>query len=250
MRTLLLALYPRAWRRRYGAEIAELLAQEPLNMRLVIDLVRGALDARLHPELAGPILAAAGGGTMQVPSRGPRIGLFTLVVVFLVFLVFGGLYAYRAQTPAVPQMALTQVISEIQAGNVQSIVVEDNNATVTLNDGAKQVAHVGGQQGQDLLTQAVMARNRTNATHVRLEYSTGSSNPLAPILLPLSGLLLTLLPIALLALLVLLLARRLMRGSGAQRASRYEWLARIADLRDRGVLTEEEFQREKARLLE
>jgi hypothetical protein len=29
----------------------------------------------------------------------------------------------------------------------------------------------------------------------------------------------------------------------------YERLARIADLRDRGVLTEEEFQREKRRLL-
>ncbi len=253
MRNFLLSLYPRVWRQRYGEEIADLLAQEPLSVRLVIDLIRGALDARLHPQLAGPILAAAGGGTVQVPSRGPRIGLFVLVVVFLLLLVFGGLYAYRSQTPAVPQVPVTQVLSEIQAGHVQSIVVEDYIATVTLDDGTKQVSALGGQSQKDMLDQAVALHDKTSGQQggIRYEIRSGGADSFAPILLPLSSLLLTLLPIALLALLVLLLARRLMLGSGAaQRASRYEWLARIADLRDRGILTEEEFQREKGRLLE
>ena len=45
----LLALYPRAWRARYGEEMAALLADRPPTGPDAIDLVRGALDAHLHP---------------------------------------------------------------------------------------------------------------------------------------------------------------------------------------------------------
>ena len=49
-RHLLLRLYPRAWRERYGEELsAQLEAQRPLRIGVVVDLVRGALDAHLHP---------------------------------------------------------------------------------------------------------------------------------------------------------------------------------------------------------
>jgi uncharacterized membrane protein len=60
------------------------------------------------------------------------------------------------------------------------------------------------------------------------------------------SILLALLPILLLAALVLLAAYALSRS---RRGDAYEQLARIADLRDRGVLSEDEFQREKRRLL-
>ena len=45
----LLWFYPRQWRRRYGAEIEALLSQTRLGPREVVDLLRGALDAHLHP---------------------------------------------------------------------------------------------------------------------------------------------------------------------------------------------------------
>jgi len=49
-RQVLLRLYPRAWRERYGEELAaQLQAQRPLRIGIVADLVRGALDAHLHP---------------------------------------------------------------------------------------------------------------------------------------------------------------------------------------------------------
>ena len=49
-RHLLLRLYPRAWRERYGEELsAHLETQRPLRIGVVADLVRGALDAHLHP---------------------------------------------------------------------------------------------------------------------------------------------------------------------------------------------------------
>jgi protein-S-isoprenylcysteine O-methyltransferase Ste14 len=44
----LLRLYPRAWRDRYGEELAALLEDRPAGPFDVIDLVLGALDAHLH----------------------------------------------------------------------------------------------------------------------------------------------------------------------------------------------------------
>jgi hypothetical protein len=38
-------LYPRAWRQRYGPEFNALLEQQPLTLRSVLDVARGALDA-------------------------------------------------------------------------------------------------------------------------------------------------------------------------------------------------------------
>jgi hypothetical protein len=49
-RHLLLRLYPREWRERYGEELsAQLEAERPLRIGIVADLVRWALDAHLHP---------------------------------------------------------------------------------------------------------------------------------------------------------------------------------------------------------
>jgi hypothetical protein len=53
----LLSLYPRAWRDRYAPELLELLAERPPTWRDRLDLARGALDARLHPQVAVPATA-------------------------------------------------------------------------------------------------------------------------------------------------------------------------------------------------
>jgi MFS family permease len=45
---LVLALYPRAWRTRYGAEMAVLLDDDPPNLGVLADLARGALIAHLR----------------------------------------------------------------------------------------------------------------------------------------------------------------------------------------------------------
>jgi hypothetical protein len=49
---LLLRLYPRAWRDRYGLELEQLVADQPISFALVVDLLAGAIDARLHPQMA------------------------------------------------------------------------------------------------------------------------------------------------------------------------------------------------------
>ena len=49
--SILLRLYPRAWRRRYGSEMQALLAKGDLSLRTVADVVAGAIDARFNPQM-------------------------------------------------------------------------------------------------------------------------------------------------------------------------------------------------------
>jgi hypothetical protein len=77
MRSLsLVGLYPRAWRDRYGDEMAALIEVRMLRRRDRVDLVRGALDAWLHPPAPSrvPAIAALVGG-----------GLWTVAAAAVVF---------------------------------------------------------------------------------------------------------------------------------------------------------------------
>ena len=60
----ILRLYPAAWRDRYRDELEDLLGQRPIRAGDLADLVRGALDARMHPQVR-PVLQVA------VPTSGP-----------------------------------------------------------------------------------------------------------------------------------------------------------------------------------
>ena len=60
----LLRLYPGAWRDRYEAEVLAVLDQLELGPRARLDLLRGALDARLHTGSRLPAVAALVSGAM------------------------------------------------------------------------------------------------------------------------------------------------------------------------------------------
>lgn len=67
--TWLIRLYPPAWQRRYGRELADLLATQPPSMRTAIDLLAGAADAWLNPQSSTAAMAhAQGDGTMIAKS--------------------------------------------------------------------------------------------------------------------------------------------------------------------------------------
>ena len=61
----LLALYPRAWRQRYGDEFLALLEAERPAARLVLDVVVGALDAWLRPQVGRAAAPASAGGARR-----------------------------------------------------------------------------------------------------------------------------------------------------------------------------------------
>ena len=44
----LISLYPAQWRARYGDEFAHVLREQPLTMRLALDVLGGAIDARVR----------------------------------------------------------------------------------------------------------------------------------------------------------------------------------------------------------
>jgi len=52
-------LYPRAWRERYGDELQAVIEAERIGLRARLDLLRGAIDAHLHPEVPSPLPVAA-----------------------------------------------------------------------------------------------------------------------------------------------------------------------------------------------
>jgi len=47
----LLRLYPAPWRARYGEEFAAVLARQRASPGMVLDVLAGAIDARLHPQI-------------------------------------------------------------------------------------------------------------------------------------------------------------------------------------------------------
>lgn len=61
--TALLWLYPRRWRLRYGDEMAAMLEAERLTPRSLTDLIAGAIDARLNPQLTAARVPAVPKGT-------------------------------------------------------------------------------------------------------------------------------------------------------------------------------------------
>jgi len=245
-RRSLLRLYPQRWRQRYEEEVGALVDDEPLSVGTVFDLLRGAFDAHAHPELGAPsLVGSTGSGQVPLapPSPGsPVAGLLRVgLVIIALFVLVGLLYAYRSQTPAVPSVSLEKVLSDIHDGRVQAVTIEGSRATVVLVDGRTEQATI--PEPDTVLARAVTVRNQTvDAAHlIRLRFS-----PTSPDFSVVPSIFLSILPLLLLAVLIFLAASAFARSRVAQR---YELLARLGDLKDRGVITEEEFQREKRRLL-
>jgi len=76
--SILLRLYPRPWRDRFEEEFVAVLSDRPPSLAARADIVRGAIDAWLQPQLAGPD---------RVPDRHgftTLAGLLVLVAALLI----------------------------------------------------------------------------------------------------------------------------------------------------------------------
>lgn len=116
----LLRLYPAQWRERYGEEFGAVLASQRASPGLVLDVLGGAIDAHLHPQIqhshSKQILGDNMGDDMMTlemlqrcaaggPKLSPRDRRIASLVMILSALVLAGLYIgltkiYRA-APAV-----------------------------------------------------------------------------------------------------------------------------------------------------
>lgn len=83
----LIRLYPAAWRARYGAEFEELLAERPPTRRDLFDIVVGAIDARVSPQLRGAPSGRDVGLTNRLAGVAAVAGGLTFSVAMLAVLL-------------------------------------------------------------------------------------------------------------------------------------------------------------------
>jgi hypothetical protein len=102
--TWLLRLYPATWRARYGEEFTELLHARPPSPRDRFDILRGAVDARLNPQLTdGPV--------SRIPTAADRLLALAGVLAGTLFTVWATII-----TVASPRWGSGDVIDENLAG--------------------------------------------------------------------------------------------------------------------------------------
>jgi hypothetical protein len=109
--SILLRLYPRPWRDRFEEEFVAVLSDRPPSLAARADIVRGAIDAWLQPQLAGPD---------RVPDRHgftTLAGLLVLVAALLIAAngpVQSDAYGeYREGSAAWPLLILATVLLSV-----------------------------------------------------------------------------------------------------------------------------------------
>lgn len=104
----LLSLYPRTWRDRYEDEFRSLIADRPPSRRERWDIVRGAIDARLHPQIPGVHRAADRFGLATLAGFGLYVAAILVAANGPVH--FDAYGSFRDGAAAVPPMMLATFI--------------------------------------------------------------------------------------------------------------------------------------------
>ena len=101
------------------------------------------------------------------------------------------LYAYRSQTPTVPDVDLTQALRDINAGQVRAVTIAGSKATLELRNGLTERTTVA--QPDTILARAITEYNAANPSQtIELRY-TSESQPVSVI----GSIILSLLPVLL-----------------------------------------------------
>ena len=114
----LVRLYPAAWRDRYEDEFVALLAARPPTLGDRFDIVRGAIDARIHPQVRrapeDPILTDQRAADLVVARRlgyaslaGAVVWIATWIVAVNGPLVVDGIRSYHDGAAAMPLYMLS-----------------------------------------------------------------------------------------------------------------------------------------------
>lgn len=114
----LLRLYPARWRERYGEEFRAVLAGQRASLGLFFDVLGGAVDAHLHPQilhsqeeqntgddtmtLAMLQLCAAGGTKLSPADRriASRVTIFSALAIAVLYIVLTRIYRGAAPVQA------------------------------------------------------------------------------------------------------------------------------------------------------
>jgi hypothetical protein len=130
----LLSLYPRAWRDRYEAEVGDLIAARPMSFRDRFDLVRGAVDAWLHPQVMVGSGSAHDDEARDLVSTVPAVigGLLWIAGGVIVAAAPYGADGYKVADLGILAFALAAFVSGAAALSIaQTLRVGSRGATAS-----------------------------------------------------------------------------------------------------------------------
>jgi len=122
----MLRLYPARWRERYGEEFDAVLASQRVSAGLVLDVLGGAVDAHLHPQIRDShseqikgddtmtlamLQRCAAGGPKLSPSErriASRLTILSALVMAVLYLVLTKIYR---EAPAAQAMLYASIFS-------------------------------------------------------------------------------------------------------------------------------------------
>jgi ATP-dependent Zn protease len=94
------------------------------------------------------------------------------LVLLLVVLGLGLLYAYRSQAPSQPEVDLSTALQDINAGRVRAITIVANKATLEFRDSPARKEQTTLPQPDSVLTPAVAGYNATHPSQqIELRYA-------------------------------------------------------------------------------
>jgi hypothetical protein len=176
---------------------------------------RDAVRARLRtdPPIERPCYREVGGapcrcggfresGSFAVPAASqealgpaPRSRLLQNGILTLLLVVMGLalLYAYRSQTPSVPEVSITQAVQDINAGRIRAVTVAGNRASLEFRDSSAHKEQTTVPEPDTILGRAISDYNAANPSQaIELRY-TSESQPVSVI----GSVILSLLPVLL-----------------------------------------------------
>ena len=111
---------------------------------------------------SGAIAVSALSGATRAPAPGVEIIRVAGLALLLVVLGLALLYAYRSQTPSVPEVSITQALQDIGAGRVKAVTIAGNRATLEFRDSAAHREQTTLPQPDTVLLPTVAQYNATN----------------------------------------------------------------------------------------
>ena len=131
---------------------------------------------------------------MRTSAPGLELVRIAALVLLLIVLGLGLLYAYRSQAPAVPQVDLTQAVQNINAGRVRAVTIAGNKATLEFRDSPTHREQTTIPEPDTVILPAISSYNAANpAQAIELRYTDPSGQTVGVI----ASIVLSLLPVLL-----------------------------------------------------